>query len=188
MMRKREREKYAWVLDYLPYGHPSDSRPVYQKRPLAQAIGERHFTLVELVPKENMVPELFNRVYIGDGEREVIDHVRRRISYEELTHGAQVELPFVIEEIVENDEPRFLEFFNKAQPLTTRLHMLELLPGIGKKLMWGVIDERKRGEFASFKDLTERVKGLHNPQRLIAGRIGQELREENIKYRIWTMK
>lgn len=186
--RKREREEYAWVLDFLPYGYPSDSRPAYQKQPLAQGIGETHFTLLEMVPKDNMEPELYSRVYIGEGEREVIDHVKRRINYEELTHGAKLELPYVIEEIVKSNEDRFVEFFNEAQPLTTRLHMLELLPGIGKKLMWAIIDARKQGEFESFEDLCDRVKGVHNPPKLIAGRIEEELKKENIKYRVWTVK
>ncbi len=84
------------------------------------------------------------------------------------------------------DEKRFLSFFNEAYPITTRLHMLELLPGIGKKLMWGIIDEKKKGKFASFKDLVDRVKGLHAPEKLIANRVMEELKDESIKYRIFT--
>ncbi len=64
--------------------------------------------------------------------------------------------------------------------------MLELLPGIGKKLMWGIIEEKKKGKFASFKELVERVKGLHAPEKLIAHRVLDELKDENIKYRIFT--
>jgi len=44
--------------------------------------------------------------------------------------------------------------------------MLELLPGIGKKLMWGIIEEKKKGKFENFKNLVERVKGLHAPKNL----------------------
>ncbi|MFZ2410674.1 MAG: DUF655 domain-containing protein, partial [Candidatus Methanoperedens sp.] len=124
--------------------------------------------------------------YIGDGDRPVIDHVRRRITFNELSHGAQMELPVMIEKIVLANESRFLTFFNEAYPITTRLHMLELLPGIGKKLMWGIIEEKKKGVFASFKSLVERVKGLHSPEKLIAHRVMDELKDENIKYRIFT--
>jgi len=141
---------------------------------------------MELIPKENVVPNVYDRVYIGDGDRPVIDHVRRRIAYNELTHGSQLELPSVIEKIVLANEIQFLAFFNDAYPITTRLHMLELLPGIGKKLMWGIIEEKKKGKFTDFKNLVDRVKGLHAPEKLIAHRVLDELKEDIIKYRVFT--
>ncbi len=184
--KKPEKEDIAYILDYLPYGRSDDSRPMYQKKPLAQGVGEKHFVLMEMAPKENVAPKSQDKVYIGEGDRPVIDHVKRRITFNELSHGAQMELPSVIEKIVLTNESRFLSFFNDAYPITTRLHMLELLPGIGKKLMWGIIEEKKKGKFASFKDLVERVKGLHAPEKLIAHRVLDELKDENIKYRIFT--
>lgn len=184
--KKQEKEEIAYILDYLHYGRSDDSRPIYQKKPLIQAIGEKHFVLMELIPKENVVPSVHDRVYIGDGDRPVIDHVKRRITHFELTHAAQLELSTVIEKIVLANEIRFLAFFNDAYPITTRLHMLELLPGIGKKLMWGIIEERKKKKFESFKNLVERVKGLHAPEKLIAHRVMEELKDDNIKYRVFT--
>ncbi len=184
--RKAEKEEVAYILDYLPYGRTDDPRPMYQKKPLVQGVGEKHFVLMEMIPKENVVLKSHDKVYIGDGDRPVIDHVKRRITYNELSHAAQMELPSVIEMIVLTNENRFLSFFNDAYPITTRLHMLELLPGIGKKLMWGIIDTRKKGKFASFKDLVERVKGIHAPEKLITNRVLDELKDDNIKYRIFT--
>lgn len=184
--KKLEKEDFAYILDYLPYGRSDDMRPIYQKKPLVQGIGEKHFVLMELIPKENASPRAGDRVYIGDGDRPVIDYVKKRITYIELTHGSQAELPVVIEKIIQENEIMFLTFFNEAYPITTRLHMLELLPGIGKKLMWGIIEVRKKGKFASFKDLVEKVKGLHSPEKLIAHRVMEELKEDNIKYRIFT--
>ena len=187
MMRKEEeKEDYVWVLDYLPYGHPDDPRPVYQKKPIVHGVGENHFVLLESIPKEGIVPEVHERVYIGEGDREEIDHVKRRLRYDELTHGAQIELPYVLGEIVKRDEARFVAFFNDAEPLTTRLHQLELLPGIGKKLMWAILTERKKGDFKSFEDLTNRVQGLHRPNKLIINRIEDELKNEHTKYRIFV--
>ncbi len=184
--KKPEKEDTAYILDYLPYGRSDDSRPMYQKKPLVHGVGEKHFVLMELAPKENVVPKSQDKVYIGEGDRPVIDHVKRRITFNELSHGAQMELPAVIEKIVLTNENRFLSFFNEAYPITTRLHMLELLPGIGKKLMWGIIEEKKKGKFVSFKDLVDRVKGLHAPEKLIAHRVLDELKDDNIKYRIFT--
>lgn len=182
-----DKEKYAWVLDYLPYGSTTDTRPSYQKKPLVQAVGDQYFVLMEMVPKEGVVPEIQSRVYIGEGERDVIDHVKHRIHYNDLSHGAQLELPYVLEKCAEHQEERFVKFFNDAHSITTRLHMLELLPGIGKKLMWAIIDERKKGEFKSFENLHERVGGVHTPEKIIAHRIEEELKDDKIKYRLFTI-
>ncbi len=183
--RPPKREEIARVLDYLPYGRTPDSR-TYQKQPLVQAVGETNFVLMEMTPKEGVVPVAGARVYIGSGSRDVIDHVNRRIDYSELSNSAKLELPFEIQTIVLEDEPRFIRYFNDAGPITTRMHALELLPGIGKKLMWSVLNERKKGSFKSFADLVERVKGLHNPEKLIAKRIEDELMDDRIKYRVFT--
>jgi len=183
--RPPKREEIARVLDYLPYGRTPDSR-TYQKQPLVQAVGETNFVLMEMTPKEGVVPVAGTRVYIGSGSRDVIDHVNRRIDYSELSNSAKLELPFVIQTVVLEDEARFIRYFNDAGPITTRMHALELLPGIGKKLMWSVLNERKKGPFKSFSDLVERVKGLHNPEKLIAKRIEDELMEDRIKYRVFT--
>lgn len=184
--KKAEKEEFAYILDYLPYGRTDDNRPMYQKKPLAQGIGEKHFVLMEMMTKENVVPRSHDRVYIGEGDRPVIDHVKRRMIFSELTNSAQMELSSVIEKIILSDEKRFLSFFNDAYPITTRLHMLELLPGIGKKLMWAIIDERKKGKFETTAQLVSRVKGLHAPEKLLMNRIMEELKDENIKYRIFT--
>ena len=183
--RPPKREEIARVLDYLPYGRTPDSR-TYQKQPLVQAVGETNFVLMEMTPKEGVVPVAGARVYIGGGSRDVIDHVNRRIDYSELSNSAKLELPFVIQTVVLEDELRFMRYFNDAGPITTRMHALELLPGIGKKLMWSVHNERKKGSFKSFADLVERVKGLHNPEKLIAKRIEDELMDDRIKYRVFT--
>lgn len=183
--RPPKREEIARVLDYLPYGRTPDSR-TYQKQPLVQAVGETNFVLMEMTPKEGVVPVAGARVYIGGGSRDVIDHVNRRIDYSELSNSAKLELPFVIQTVVLEDELRFIRYFNDAGPITTRMHALELLPGIGKKLMWSVLNERKKGPFKSFADLVERVKGLHNPEKLIAKRIEDELMDDRIKYRVFT--
>jgi putative nucleotide binding protein len=183
--RPPKREEVARVLDYLPFGRAPEARS-YQKQPVVQGVGETNFVLMEMAPKEGVVPQVGTKVYIGSGDRTVIDHVSRRIDYAELSNSAKLELPFAIQKIVLEHEPRFLRFFNEAGPLTTRMHTLELLPGIGKKLMWAILNERKKGIFKSFQDLTERVKGLYNPEKLIANRVEDELMDDKIKYRVFT--
>jgi putative nucleotide binding protein len=184
----KEKEEYVRVLDYLPYGRVDDAKPSYQKKPLIQAVGEKNFVLMELTPKKGKAPMIHERIYIGEGEREIVDHVNKRIKYNELTHAAQSELPHVLAEIVKDNEERFLDVYNKSYSITTRLHILDLFPGIGRKFANMILKERKKGDFKSFEDLTNRVKGLHHPEKIIANRIEEELREENVKYRLFTVK
>lgn len=173
------------VLDFLPQGHPNDPRPIHLREPIAQILGDTFFTLLEVVPVKDMTFSPNERVFIGKGEREKIDRIKRRIGYEDLTAAAKAELPSVIEGLVAEAPERFIEFFNRAAPLTTRFHQLELVPGIGKKLMWAIIEERKKGPFADFEDLQKRIKGLVNPQALIAKRIDMELQGLD-KYRVFV--
>jgi putative nucleotide binding protein len=183
--RPPKREEVARVLDYLPYGRTPDSRS-YQKQPLVQAVGEANFVLMEMTPKEGVVPAAGTRVYVGSGSRDIIDHVNRRIEYPDLSNSAKLELPYQIQSIVLDNEARFIRYFNEAGPITTRMHALELLPGIGKKLMWAILNERKKGAFKDFADLMERIKGLHYPEKLIAKRVEDELVDDRIKYRVFT--
>ena len=66
-----------------------------------------------------------------------------------------------------------------------RMHTLELLPGLGKKHMWVILEERQIKPFESFQDIKERVKLLPDPKMSIIKRIIKEL-EGNEKYRIFT--
>jgi len=114
-------------------------------------------------------------VYIGDGKRDKIHHIVGKISLAKLTATAKSELEFVIKDIVKKNEKKFIEFFNKAQPLSTRMHQLELLPGLGKKHMWQIIETRQEKPFESFSDLKNRVKLMPDPEKMIIKRILQEL-------------
>ncbi len=184
---KEKLEDYAYVLDFLPYGHPDDKRPIHKREPLAQVVGEKYFTLLEVSIKKGQQPLVMDRLYIGKGERDVVNKIKRRLRYDQLTPAAKSELPYVLEHIVKQQEERFVEFFNKAESITTRLHQLELLPGIGKKTMWAIIEERKKEPFKSFEDIARRVKGLQHPEKYIVNRIIYELQNPNTKYKLFTL-
>jgi len=181
-------EEYAYILDYLPHGHPESRK--FKKEPIAYAVGESEFKLFELIPKRGASLIVGDRVYIGKNvdEREHIQHVKKRVRYDELTSAAQGELPYILEDIVKNTEERFVEFFNTALPLTTKFHTLELLPGLGKKTMWTIVEERKKEPFKSFEDIKKRVPALHHPEKLIVERIMKELSEPEQKYHIFVAK
>jgi putative nucleotide binding protein len=173
---------YAVILDYLPHGRPDDDRPQYKKSPLAYALGESEFRLLELTLDDDDV-SIGDRIVVApDGEREVVGRIRE-VGYGDLSNAAHSELEYVVEEIVDRNERRFVDFYNEAQPITLRLHQLNLLPGIGKKLRNDVLDERKRAPFESFEELEERIAGLHDPKGVLVDRIMEELRDEDLKYR-----
>ena len=172
---ERTKEETAVVLDFLPNGYPYDDRPMYMKTPIAQAIGKEHFVLLELVPKKGIHLQSFEEVYIGEGKRDKIHHIVGKMPISKLTATAKSELEFVIKDIIKKNEKRFIEFFNKAQPLSTRMHQLELLPGLGKKHMWQIIETREEKPFESFSDLKNRVKLMPDPEKTIIKRILQEL-------------
>ncbi len=184
-MVDKKYEDRGIVLDFLFQGHPNDPRPIHLREPIAQILGDTFFTLLEIVPIEGVTFTPHERVFIGKGERDKVERIKRRVGYDELTAAAKAELPVAIEGLINEAPERFIEFFNRATPLTTRFHQLELIPGIGKKLMWSIIEERKKGPFADFGDLNKRVKGLTNPKSLIAKRITIEM-EGADKYRIFV--
>ncbi|MDN5327583.1 MAG: putative nucleotide binding protein [Candidatus Woesearchaeota archaeon] len=183
--RETDREEYAIVLDFLPNGYPFDTRPSYLKKPIAQAIGKKNLALLELVPKKDVFLQPHEQVYIGEGKRDKIHHVSSMISYDKLTATAKNELQYAIEQIVKEREKDFVEFFNKAKPLTTRMHSLELLPGLGKKRMWELIEARDEKPFESFEDMRTRIKQLPDVVEMLTKRIIIELSEPE-KHRLFV--
>ena len=179
---RRAHEDIAIVLDFLPNGYPFDTRPSHMKTSIAHAVGKEHFVLLELVPKKDISLKIHEEVYIGDGKRDKIHHITGKLPPGKLTSTARSELEYVIEGIVKSNEARFIDFVNVAQPLSTRMHSLELLPGLGKKRMWEILEERRGKPFESFDDLKKRVKLLPDPEKGIVKRILDEVLNEQKHY------
>lgn len=179
------KEEIAIVLDFLPNGYPFDERPMYMKTAIAQAIGKERFVLLELVPKKEIHLQPYEEVYIGEGKRDKIHHIVGKLTLSKLTRTAKTELEHVIKETIKKNEKRFIDFFNNAQPLSTRMHQLELLPGLGKKHMWEIIEARRDKDFDNFEDIKKRVKLMPDPEKIIMRRILQEL-SGNEKHRIFV--
>lgn len=179
------KEEYAIILDFLPNGYPFDKRPFHKKTSIAQAIGKETYVLLELVPKKDCFLQPLEEVYIGEGKRDKIHHIMGRITPDKLTETAKSEVNLIINEIVMKNEAKFVEFFNKAGPLSTRMHQLELLPGIGKKHMLEILDKRSDKPFENFADIKARVSLLPDPEKIIQKRILLEL-EGNEKYYLFV--
>ncbi|MDK2384466.1 MAG: DUF655 domain-containing protein [Candidatus Korarchaeota archaeon] len=176
-------EEYAYILDYLPRGNPLDRHPQHRRSPLAQVLGDRFFILLEIQPRKRLesLLEPGSRIYLGEEARRELFHVHGRICYEDLTTVAKGNLPPIVRRIVEEKEALFVGFFNLARPITLRLHSLELLPGIGKRTLKTILEERRRRPFESFQDIHERTR-IPDPAGMVADRIVSEVRGEEKYY------
>lgn len=177
-------EEYAYVLEELPHGRPGAPRTQFHGRPVIQMVGETYFTLLEAVPRPDASFNIRERIYVGKKGRTKIEHILGRISYDELTSAAKAELQAAVEAIIRANPGPFIAFFNNSQPMTPRMHAMELVPGIGKRLMWQILDQRERVPFDSFEDLQSRV-NLTDPAKLLARRVLKELSEDE-KYMLFT--
>ncbi len=183
IQRRHVYEEHAYVLDYLPYGRSSD-KSRHLVVPTVQIMGEQYFTLLEAELKVGATVVVPERIYIGRERREKVDRIISRISYDQLTANAKAEVTPLVDELVKKQEKRFVDFFNRSQPVTPRMHSLELLPGIGKKSMWTIVNTRERKLFVSYKDIEQKT-GLTDVAKIISKRILEELTTES-KYRLFT--
>lgn len=168
-----EKEEYAIILDYLPYGYPLEGKMI----PIAQAIGVKNLILLQLVPRRGVSLESKEKVYIGEGKRDKIYYIAGRLPREKLTENAKMQLEDFVKKIIKEKENDFLDFFNKAEAINTRVHQLELLPGFGKKHTNEILKARENKKFESFADLKKRIPNLPDPKKAVEKRILLELTE-----------
>lgn len=168
----RKYEEHAFVLDFNPRGKSSTVRG--RDGIIVTGIGEDRLTLLEILGVPNSEFEIGEKIYIGKEGRTKVLSVLGKLDYEKISSSAQSELEAIVETIVTVNESKFIEYLNKAQPLTPRIHALELIPGIGKTYMKLMLEEREKKNFESYQDLQERV-GLKEPVKHISERIMDEI-------------
>lgn len=172
----RKYEEFAYVLDYVTRGRSNTVRG--REGIIITAIGEDRLTLLEVLGMPNTSFEIGERIYIGKEGRTKILSVLGKLDHNSISAAAQSELKNVIQSIVINNEKRFVDYINNAQPLTPRIHALELIPGIGKTYMKSILEEREKKKFTDFNDLQTRV-GLKEPIKHITERILDEITGES---------
>ena len=70
---KAVREETAIVLDYLEHGYTLDQATV--KTPIVH-MGVEFLSILELIPKKGIALQPHKVVYIGEGKREEIHHIK----------------------------------------------------------------------------------------------------------------
>ena len=171
----RKYEEYAYVLDYKSRAKSTTVRG--RIGVIVTALGEEGLTLLEILGIENSTFDVGERIYIGKEGRTKVQSVLGKMDYTKTSDSTKNEIPKVVESIITANENKFVDYINDAQPLTPRIHSLELIPGIGKTYMNVIIKEREKERFQSFHDIEERA-GLKEPIKHLTQRAVEEISGE----------
>ena len=171
----RKFEEYAYVLDFSSRGRSKTVRG--REGIIVTALGEERLTLLEVLGLDESEFEIGEKIYIGKEGRTKVQSVLGKLDYEQISDSAQSELNNVVSTIVTNNEARFVNYINNAQPLTPRKHSLELIPGIGKTYLKLILEQISRNKFSDYQDMEERA-GLKDPIHHITKRIMEEITGE----------
>lgn len=174
-------EDYAFVIEYLPSGHAAQLR----REPVVQLIGASFFTLLEATVTSVANIVIGQKVCIGKEGRAEVERIKGRIKFSDLTNSAKESLPVILKKIIEERENTFVMFINNSKPISIRVHTLDLLPGVGKKNMEAILEERDKKPFENFADIKQRVPSLPDPLGIFSHRILSEL-EGNEKYYLFA--
>jgi len=188
LAKQKKYEDFAYVLDVFPASELRAQAPniaVGRNELIVQLLGEDYFTLLEAAVSQKHKPLVGTRIYVGKDVPRSILRIIRRINYDDLTQTAKNELENAVRTIVETNEKRFVEFFNTSMPVTPRMHALELIPGIGKKIALKILRERELKPFESYEDLKKRG-CVQDPVKALVQRILQELTDINERHRLFV--
>ena len=171
----RKFEEHAYVLDFSSKGRSKTVRG--RDGIIITALGEDRLTLLEILGVEDSTFDVGEKIYIGKEGRIKVQSVLGKLDYDQITSSAQSELTNVVKTIVTENEERFVNYINNAQPLTPRKHSLELIPGIGKTYLKLILEQISKQKFLNYKDVEERA-GLKEPIAHISKRILEEIAGE----------
>jgi len=174
------------ILDILLHGHPEEDKPSWSKTPIAQVLTFPDFVLYEVkCNRDSEIKIQEKNTYEVFMIQNKLKEVLKKIDYKDLTNTSKALIQPILEIEILNYEEEFLNFFNNSTSITPRMHSLKLLPGIGQKHMWELIEARNRQKFTTFQDITDRT-SLSHPAKQLAQRIIKELQREGIKYYLFS--
>lgn len=173
------------ILDLLIHGHPEEDKPSWAKTPIAQVLTFPDFVLYEVkVNKNSDIEVQEQKTYEEFLNEEKLKEVLKKIDYNDLTSTSKALIQPILEKEVLKYEEEFINFFNNSTSITPRMHALKLLPGVGQKHMWEILEARQRQKFGTFQDISDRT-SISNPTKLIAQRIIKEL-QRDVKYYLFS--
>ena len=182
--QSRKYEEYAYVLDFCSMAKSKTVRG--RDGIIITALGEERLTLLEILGAEDSIFDIGEKIYIGKEGRTKVQSVLGKLDYKQISGSSQSEIDNVVKTIVTNNEERFVDYINNAQPLTPRKHSLELIPGIGKTYLKLIIEQINRQKFLNYKDMEERA-GLKEPVNHLSKRIIEEISGET-QFRLFVKR
>lgn len=173
------------ILDLLLHGHPEEDRPSWAKTPITQVLTFPDFVLYEVkINKNSDLKIQEQKTYEGFLNEDKLREVLKKIDFNDLTSTSKALIHPILENEVLKYEEEFINFFNNSTSITPRMHALKLLPGIGQKHMWEILEARERQKFVTFQDISDRT-SISNPAKLISQRIIKEL-QRDVKYYLFS--
>jgi putative nucleotide binding protein len=173
------------ILDLLMHGHLNEDKPSWAKTPIAQVLTFPDFVLYEVkINKNSNLKVQEQETYEVFLNEDKLRDVLNKIDYNDLTSTSKALILPILEKGVLNFEEEFINFFNNSTSITPRMHALKLLPGIGQKHMWEILEIRERQKFVTFQDISDRT-SISSPAKLIAQRIIKEL-QRDVKYYLFS--
>ncbi len=119
------------------------------------------------------------RLYIGTdaAQREQVTGILGMARRDRMSNMAKMDMPLVVQMFVEEHAQYFVdEFYNKAGPISLKVHGFELLPDVGKKKAGQMVAARNSvGVFASLEELNTSCN--IDAAELLARRFVQELED-----------
>lgn len=160
----------VYVLDILERGHFDG----YRGGPIIQAIETPNFNLFEMHYNKNNPAKIQEKTVVTNDVNGKIGKVKKRLKYHGLTITSKELLNSTIKLHLEDAEQLYIRFLNNAGPITKKRHQLNLLPGVGEKVMWEILEARKK-PFENFKDFDARVKSINDIKGVLTKRILNEI-------------
>ena len=182
--QSRKYEEHAYVLDFCSMAKSKTVRG--REGIIITALGEERLTLLEILGAEDSIFDIGEKIYIGKEGRTKVQSVLGKLDYKQISGSSQSEIDNVVKTIVTNNEERFVDYINNAQPLTPRKHSLELIPGIGKTYLKLIIEQINKQKFLNYKDMEERA-GLKEPVNHLSKRIIEEISGET-QFRLFVKR
>ena len=118
----RRYEEYARVLDFKSRGKSITVKG--RTGNIVIAIGDERLTLLEILGVEDATFEIGEKLYIGKEGRTKVQSVLGKLDYTKISATVQNEISGIVELIIKENEKRFIDYLNKAQHLTPRVHSL----------------------------------------------------------------
>ena len=142
--------------------------------------------VIRLRPKpDSAIQMVGDRIYMGidHTQRDVVQDVLGFARIRDLSNAASIELPIVIQQIIEESPEVFIQqFFNRAGNLSLKMHAFELLPGVGNKKAMEMVASRGRVGWENFAQLNEDCN--INAAELLAKRFVSEIEDRGLQPRL----